>query len=83
VEGKERQTCLDCLHCKVSAKSTDEKRLCYCAVSTGRKTHRELYWAKKKLCKGFDSMDSPVETAPRNFRRALLKGADCLGGLRR
>jgi hypothetical protein len=83
VEKKERQTCLDCLHCKVSARSTVEKRLCFCAVSPGRKPHRESYWAEKKLCVGFDSMDALTETPPRSFRKPLLKNADFLGGSRR
>jgi hypothetical protein len=83
VEKTEQQTCLDCLHCKVSAKSTVEKRLCFCAVSPGRKLHRELYWAEKKLCGSFDSMDSLTITPPHRSRRPLLKGADFLGGLRR
>jgi hypothetical protein len=49
--------CVDCLHCKVSAKSQGENRLCYCAKSKLTAKHREAYWLTKKVCKYFDDMD--------------------------
>jgi hypothetical protein len=51
------KTCLDCLHCKVSAKSTANVRLCYCGIAENAKNHKELYWLTKKVCTAFDSMD--------------------------
>jgi hypothetical protein len=48
--------CFDCLHCKVSARSTMRGRLCFCAMSKKRERHREPYWLAKKICKKFESM---------------------------
>ena len=53
--GKKKQ-CVDCLHCKVSAKSTRNQRLCYCAESKKRERHREMYWLSKKVCTEFYDM---------------------------
>jgi len=51
------KTCLDCLHCKVSANSINNGRLCFCAVSKKQLRYQEIYWQqKKKLCKKFDDM---------------------------
>jgi tRNA(Ile2) C34 agmatinyltransferase TiaS len=52
----EKQRCIDCLHCKVSVKSTANNRLYYCAESGKRKRHREPYWLAKKICQGFYDM---------------------------
>ncbi|AEF84246.1 hypothetical protein TREPR_2190 [Treponema primitia ZAS-2] len=49
--------CVDCLHCKVSAKSTKNNRLCFCSEMTSRKNHREKFWLEKKLCGNFFSMN--------------------------
>jgi hypothetical protein len=78
-----KQSCIDCLHCKVSAKSTANVRLCYCAVSKNRERHREPFWLEKKVCGEFDSMDSRIITPSRVSRAPLLEGADFLGGLSR
>jgi hypothetical protein len=51
-----KETCLDCLHCKVSAKSTANMRLCFCAETAKRERHKEAYWAAKKVCKAFENM---------------------------
>jgi hypothetical protein len=51
------QTCIDCLHCKVSVKSTADRRLCYCGMAENVKTHKEVYWFVKKPCNAFDGMD--------------------------
>jgi hypothetical protein len=82
--GKARnKTCLDCLHCKVSAKSTANNRLCYCAKE-GKETRPEKpFWVEKKVCGEFESMGARITTPPRAFRRPLLKGAGFLGGLSR
>jgi hypothetical protein len=53
-EGKARKSCLDCLHCKVSAKSTEKHTYCYCIKSKKRQNHNSTYWLTKKLCKDFD-----------------------------
>jgi hypothetical protein len=75
------KTCIDCLHCKVSAKSTANNRLCYCAKERKKARYREPFWLEKKVCGEFESMGSRV--IPRVPRRPLLKGADFLGGLSR
>jgi hypothetical protein len=51
------KTCLNCLHCKVSAKSTANNRLCYCGIADKVKKHKEFYWLTKKVCNAFNSMD--------------------------
>ena len=48
--------CLDCLHCKVSAKATEKNRLYFCAETPKRERHREAYWLAKKVCAEFDDM---------------------------
>jgi hypothetical protein len=82
VARAKNKTCLNCLHCKVSAKSTANNRLCYC-VKEGKKVQpQEPYWAERKACGEFDSMGSRI-TKPRVPRAPLLKSADFLGGLSR
>jgi hypothetical protein len=49
-------TCLDCLHCKVSIKSTANNRLCFCSETGKRKRHKEPYWLAKKVCQQFENM---------------------------
>jgi len=56
MKNEKIKTCFDCLHCKVSAKSTDECRLCFCAKTNKKVNHKEHYWLKKPLCKKFDDM---------------------------
>jgi hypothetical protein len=50
------KTCFDCLHCKVSVKSTPNNRLCFCAEKAKKERHKELYWLAKKVCQKFDDM---------------------------
>jgi hypothetical protein len=76
-----KKTCIDCLHCKVSAKSTANKRLCYCAKEEKKLRPLEPFWSEKKVCGKFDNMDERITTPPR--RTPLLKGADFLSGLSR
>ena len=52
----EKKTCFDCLHCKVSAKSTKNCRLCFCIKAEKKANHKEAYWFNKKLCKHFEDM---------------------------
>ena len=75
------KTCIDCLHCKVSAQSTANNRLCYCAKEGKEVRPQEPYWSEKKVCGEFENMGSRI--TPRAPRRPLLKGADFLGGLTR
>jgi hypothetical protein len=71
------ETCLDCLHCKVSAKSTADVRLCYCVKEGKEARPQEPFWLEKKVCGEFDNMGPHI--TPHSFRRPLLKGADFLG----
>jgi hypothetical protein len=75
------KTCIDCLHCKVSAKSTVNNRMCYCSMSQNREQHKELYWSERKVCGEFSNMGKRITL--RVPRAPLLKGADFLGGLSR
>ena len=50
------KTCFDCLHCKVSKKSTDKCRLCFCAETKKKERHKETYWLVKPVCKKFEDM---------------------------
>jgi hypothetical protein len=74
------KTCLDCLHCKVSAKSTATNRLCYCAKER-KEVRPQPFWLEKKVCGEFYNMGSRITL--RAPRKPLLKGADFLGGLSR
>ncbi len=53
---KDNKCCVDCLHCKVSAKSTEKMRLCFCDETTSKELHRELFWLKKSVCLKFEDM---------------------------
>jgi hypothetical protein len=75
------KTCLDCLHCKVSAKSTANVRLCYCAKEGTEAQHRDPFWSEKQVCGEFYNMGSRITL--RAPRKPLLKGADFLSGLSR
>jgi hypothetical protein len=50
------KTCLDCLNCKVSAKSNKKHTLCFCAKAEKKVNHRTPYWQEKKLCENFENM---------------------------
>ena len=53
---RKKRTCFDCLHCKVSAKSTEKNRLCFCSETAKKIKHKEPYWQKKRICTLFDDM---------------------------
>ncbi len=57
MRNENTKCCVDCLHCKVSAKSTEKKRLYYCSETKGITLHREQYWLHKMVCRKFDDMD--------------------------
>ena len=52
------RTCFDCLYCKVSAKSTEKCRLCFCDKTKKKVTHKEPYWQGKKVCHKFFDMSA-------------------------
>ena len=52
------KTCFDCLHCKVSAKSKINRRLCFCSETVKKKRHLEPYWVKKPVCGNFEDMSA-------------------------
>jgi hypothetical protein len=81
MSGAKKKTCLDCLHCKVSVKSTAKNRLCYCAKEGKKVQPQEPYWLERKICGKFDRMGPPITS--RVLRAPLLKGAVFLGGLSR
>jgi hypothetical protein len=51
-----KKSCLDCLYCKVSVRSTKNRRLCFCSQTVKKEKHREPFWRSKRLCDGFDDM---------------------------
>ena len=51
-----KESCFNCLYCKVSAKSTKNCRLCFCSKTKDRGRHKEHYWLTKKVCEKFYSM---------------------------
>jgi len=53
---KRKKTCFDCLNCKVSAKSTEKRRLCFCSEKKKKENHKEKYWMNKKVCEEFEDM---------------------------
>jgi hypothetical protein len=72
---KNQKTCLDCLYCKVSARSTSNCRLCFCSETRAKERHKEQYWLEKKPCGKFDDMAGKPTTVilfPTNRRRSLL-----------
>ena len=72
---KNQKTCLDCLYCKVSARSTVNCRLCFCSQTAKKERHKEPYWLNKKPCVDFEDMSGrkPFKfTFPTHNRRSLL-----------
>ena len=56
MKSTKKKTCFDCLHYKVSAKSTESERQFYCAKNKKKTLHKEPYWLKKPVCKKFNDM---------------------------
>ena len=54
----EEKSCADCLHCKVSTRSTEKRRLCFCAKTKKKERHKESYWLIKPVCKKFNDMSA-------------------------
>ena len=56
--NEKKKKCIECLHCKVSAMSTENSRLCFC-VEIGRKAIiNEFYWRNKPVCGNFSDMSA-------------------------
>jgi len=51
-----KKTCVDCLHCKVSARSTENRRLCFCSQTKSKERHKEHYWLVKPSCRKFEDV---------------------------
>jgi hypothetical protein len=68
-----KKMCFDCLHCKVSVKSTENCRLCFCAVTAKKEKHREHYWLTKTVCKRIDDMSGKPTRSMKNFPAVALK----------
>jgi hypothetical protein len=75
------RTCIDCLHCKVSIKSTANNRLCYCAKERKETQPQDPFWSERKVCGEFSGMGKRI--TPCVPRAPLLKGVDFLSGLSR
>jgi hypothetical protein len=56
MKENEIRLCVDCLHCKVSAKSTVHKRLCFCSEDAKKARHFEAYWLANRICLKFEDM---------------------------
>ena len=54
----EKKACTDCLHCKISTKSTEDHRLCFCMVIGRKAAINEFYWANKTVCRNFEDMSA-------------------------
>jgi hypothetical protein len=81
LKGTKEENCIDCLHCKVSAKSTENQRLCFCAKAEKAVRHREPFWLGKKACGAFEGMGAPITNLSHASGKPLLKGIDFLDGL--
>ena len=53
---RKEKNCVDCLHSKVSVKSTEKCRLCFCAETVKKHRHKEPYWTAKLVCRKFEDM---------------------------
>ena len=57
-ERNKKKNCGDCLHCKVSAASSRNCRLCFCSKDRQKLYDIETYWLLKKVCKKFEDMSA-------------------------
>ena len=56
--SNEKSNCTDCLHCKVSVKSSEECRLCFCSEVGRKAVLQEFYWRNKSVCHNFEDMSA-------------------------
>jgi hypothetical protein len=75
------KNCCDCLHCKVSAKSVENERFCFCSENKNKTTHKETYWHTKPVCEKFVDMTEKSlliikaeVILPSDKRKSLLRG---------
>ena len=54
--SNEKKKCTDCFHCKVSAASSKNCRLCFCSQAKNKQFDLELYWFNKSVCGKFEDM---------------------------
>ena len=53
---KKAKTCIDCLYCRVSRKSTENNRLYFCSQKRKTENHKERFFTAKKACDEFEDM---------------------------
>ena len=58
IKVTEKKNCTDCLYCKVSVKSTEKCRLCFCANIGRKAVVNEFYWLNKTVCQKFSDMSA-------------------------
>jgi len=58
IKVTEKKNCTDCLHCKVSVKSTENCRLCFCSNIGRKAVVNEFYWLNKTICQKFSDMSA-------------------------
>ena len=68
-----KKICFDCLHCKISKKSSEQNRLCFCAKTKAKENHRDGYWLARSVCKKFEAMDDPTFTEAVIPKKVLSK----------
>ena len=56
--NNEKRKCIDCLFCKVSVKSTENCRMCFCTEIGRIAVISELYWLNKSVCQQFEDMSA-------------------------
>jgi hypothetical protein len=59
----QENSCIDCLHCKVSATSTKNCKMCFCSETKKKVWHKIAHWEEKKVCKKF--VDLSKDELPR------------------
>jgi len=57
---EKEKVCADCLHCKVSAKSTDNCKSCFCSQIGKKAIISEIYWFNKSICNKFEDMHEQI-----------------------
>ena len=55
-KNDEKRKCVDCLHCKVSAASTRNWRVCFCSEQKVKTYDSEFFWLSKSVCRKFEDM---------------------------
>ena len=56
VKTEEKKNCCDCMHCKVSSKSTENCRLYFCSKIGRKAAISEFYWVNRSTCHKFEDM---------------------------